>query len=112
VFWLQLTYGAKYSSDGTVLRLYALLYLIIFTASPLRAALQALEYTAPIFWAYPALIAFSVALAGPLARTLGLNGVILGMCATQLIFQGFIGIALLLRVRKMHRQASLQSVKL
>jgi O-antigen/teichoic acid export membrane protein len=112
VFWLRLTYGAKYSSDGTVLRLYALLYLIIFTASPLRAALQALEYTAPIFWAYPALIAFSVALAGPFARTLGLNGVILGMCATQIIFQSFIGIALLLRVRKLHRQASLQNVKL
>jgi O-antigen/teichoic acid export membrane protein len=111
-FWLRLTYGGKYASDGTVLRLYALLYLIIFTASPLRAALQALEYTAPIFWAYPVLIAFSVALAGPFARVLGLNGVILGMCATQVILQGFIGVALLLRVRKMHRHAVLQSVKL
>jgi hypothetical protein len=27
------------------------------------------------------------------------------MCATQLIFQGFVGVALVLRVRKMHRQA-------
>lgn len=104
VLWLTLTYGAKYASDGTVLRLYAVLYVITFVSGPLRAALQALEYTAPIFWAYPALIAFSVALAGPFAHTLGLNGVILGMCATQLIFQGFVGIALVLRVRKMHRQ--------
>ncbi|WP_433983089.1 hypothetical protein RBB78_15660 [Tunturiibacter empetritectus] len=63
--WLKLAYGQKYSSDGSVLRLYALLYIFIFIAGPLRAALQALEYTAPIFWAYPALIAFSVALAGP-----------------------------------------------
>jgi O-antigen/teichoic acid export membrane protein len=105
VLWLRLTYGMKYASDGTVLRLYAILYVITFVSGPLRAALQALEYTAPIFWAYPALIAFSVALAGPFARTLGLNGVILGMCATQLIFQGFVGVALVLRVRKMHRQA-------
>jgi O-antigen/teichoic acid export membrane protein len=109
-FWLRLTYGAKYASDGTVLRLYALLYLIVFVSGPLRAALQALEYTAPIFWAYPALIAFSAALAGPFARTLGLNGVIFGMCATQLIFQGIVGVALLLRVRKIHRQAALQTV--
>ena len=107
VLWLRLTYGAKYASDGTVLRLYAVLYVITFVSGPLRAALQALEYTAPIFWAYPALIAFSVALAGPFARTLGLNGVILGMCATQLIFQGFVGVALMLRVRKMYREAAL-----
>jgi O-antigen/teichoic acid export membrane protein len=99
-FWLKLTYGQKYASDGTVLRLYALLYLVIFVSGPLRAGLQALEYTAPVFWAYPALIAFSVALAGPFARNLGLNGVILGMCATQLFFQSVIGIALWLRIRK------------
>lgn len=110
-FWLRLTYGNKYASDGSVLRLYALLYVIVFTAGPLRASLQALEYTAPIFWAYPALIAFSVALAGPFARVLGLNGVILGMCATQLIFQGFVGIALLIRVRKLRREATLESVE-
>jgi len=111
-FWLRLAYGQKYSSDGSVLRLYALLYIFIFISGPLRAALQALEYTAPVFWAYPALIAFSVALAGPFARNLGLNGVMLGMCATQLVFQGFIGVALWLRVRKLRRDVSLQSISL
>lgn len=98
--WLHIVYGAKYSDGATLLRLYALLYVITFISSPLRAALVALEYTSPIFWAYPALIAFSVALAGPFARTLGLNGVILGMCATQVIFQGIVGSALLVRVRR------------
>jgi O-antigen/teichoic acid export membrane protein len=111
-FWLRLAYGQKYSSDGSVLRLYALLYIFIFISGPLRAALQALEYTAPVFWAYPALIAFSVALAGPFARNLGLNGVMLGMCATQLVFQSFIGVALWLRVRKLRRDVSLQSISL
>ena len=109
-FWLKLAYGQKYSSDGSVLRLYALLYIFIFIAGPLRAALQALEYTAPIFWAYPALIAFSVALAGPFARHLGLNGVMLGMCATQFVFQSFIGVALWFRVRKVRHDISLQNI--
>jgi len=105
-FWLQITYGGKYSQDGSVLRLYALLYLIIFSSGPMRAGLQAMEYTKPVFYAYPILIAFSVALAGPFARGLGLNGVILGMCSVQFIMQGFVGIALLLRIRKLRKQAA------
>lgn len=102
--WLRLAYGSKYSSDGSVLRLYALLYIFIFLSGPLRAGLQALEYTAPVFWAYPAMIAFSVLLAGPLARGLGLNGVMIGMIATQCIAQTLVGAAFLLRVRKLRRE--------
>jgi len=105
-FLLRLSYGTKYLSDVPVLRLYALLYVFVVVSLPLRAALQALEYTAPIFWAYPAMIAFSVALAGPFVRTLGLNGALLGMCGVQLIFQGIIGIALWLRVRSLRESAS------
>jgi len=102
-FWLRLAYGIKYSSDGSVLRLYALLYIFIFLSGPLRAGLQALEYTAPVFWAYPAMILFSVFLAGPMARGLGLNGVMIGMIATQCIAQTLVGAAFLLRVRKLRR---------
>jgi O-antigen/teichoic acid export membrane protein len=105
-FWLRLSYGTKYSSDSSVLRLYALLYLFIFISLPLCAGLRALEYTAPIFWAYPAMIVFSVVLAGPFARGLGLNGVLLGMCAVQLIFQCIVGIAFWLRVQQIRRSAS------
>jgi O-antigen/teichoic acid export membrane protein len=110
-FWLQLFYGTKYSSDGSVLRLNALLYVFVFISRPLCAGLQALEYTAPIFWAYPAMIAFSVALAGPFARTLGLNGVLLGMCGVQLIFQGIIGTAFWLRVRQIRRTSASESLE-
>ncbi len=109
-FWLRLCYGQKYAGDGSVLRWFALLYLIIFVAGPLRAGLQALEYTAPVFWAYPALIAFSVALAGPFARRLGLTGVMLGMCATQVLFQGLLGVAFWFRVRKLKRAEILTQV--
>ena len=107
-FWLKLTYGAKYSGEGSVLRLYALLYLITFVSGPLRSALLALEYTAPIFWAYPAMIAFSAALAGPFARKLGLHGVLLGMSATVLIFQGVIGAFLVMRIRKLREAGTPQ----
>jgi len=105
-FWLRLAYGTKYSSDGSVLRLYAVLYIFIFLSGPLRAGLQALEYTAPVFWAYPAMIAFSVLLAGPLARSLGLNGVMIGMIVTQCIAQTLVGTAFLLRVRKLRRSGN------
>jgi O-antigen/teichoic acid export membrane protein len=110
-YWLRLAYGTKYSADSSVLRLYALLYVFVFMAGPLRAGLQALEYTAPIFWAYPVLMAFSVAFAGPFARTLGLNGVLLGMCAVQLISQSILGIALWLRVRKLQRRSASDNVE-
>jgi O-antigen/teichoic acid export membrane protein len=108
-FWLRLCYGTKYSSDGSVLRLYALFYVFVFISRPLCAGLQALEYTAPIFWAYPAMIAFSVALVGPFARTLGLNGVLLGMCGVQLIFQSIVTTAFWLRVRKIRRASASES---
>ena len=103
-FWLHLAYGGKYASYGQVLRLYALLYLVIFLSGPLRAGLQALEYTAPIFWSYPFLIAFSVMLAGPFARQLGLRGSLFGMIAVNLLFQGIIATAFLGRVRRLRRR--------
>jgi len=106
-FWLHVTYNGKYSQDADVLRLYALLYLIIFTLGPLRAGLQAMEYTAPVLYAYPVLIAFSVALAGPFARNFGLNGVLFGMCCVQLIMAAFMGTALRLRIGKLRKQAAL-----
>jgi O-antigen/teichoic acid export membrane protein len=99
-FWLHLTYGDKYTSYGYVLQLYAAMYAVVFLAGPLRAALQALEYTAPIFWSYSAMTVFSILAAGPFAKRLGLTGAILGMIATQVIFQSVVGISLLLRVRK------------
>ena len=42
---------------GYILRLYALLYVIVFVGGPLRAGLQALEFTVPIFWSYLAMTA-------------------------------------------------------
>lgn len=102
--WLRLVYGDKYASYGYILQLYALLYLMTFFAGPLRAGLQALEYTAPVFWSYSAMTVFSVAFAAPFSRLLGLKGAMLGMIATQFLFQCVVGAGLLLKVRRMKRE--------
>ncbi len=104
-FWLHLAYGSKYAGYDNILRLYALLYLVIFLSGPLRAGLQALEYTAPIFWSYPVLIAFSVTLAGPFSRQLGLEGSLLGMIAVNLLFQGILAAAFIFRMRRLSRDS-------
>jgi O-antigen/teichoic acid export membrane protein len=103
--WLRLAYGSKYAGNGAILRLYALFYLPTFFGGPLRAALQALEYTKPIFWAYPLMILCSIALVGPFSRQLGLPGVTLGLCLTQVISLSVLGSALWIKVRRLRRVA-------
>ena len=98
--WLQLVYGGKYGNADSVLRLYALLYVITFTGGPVRAALQALEYTKPVFWAYLVMVAFSVSCAGPFNKYLGLNGALFGMCAVQVLFQGLLFVSLRIKAKQ------------
>ncbi len=106
-FWLRLIYGPEMAQYGYVLRLYALLYVIIFVGAPMRAGLQALEYTVPIFWSYLAMTAFAFAFAVPMAKMLGLSGSLLGLMGAQVIFQSIVGGALVLRTRRVARQSLL-----
>jgi O-antigen/teichoic acid export membrane protein len=103
-FWLNLVYGPRYAGYGHILQLYALLYFMTFFAGPLRAGLQALEYTAPMFWSYSAMTIFSLAFAGPFTRWLGLTGALLGMIATQFLSHCVVGTGLVLKVRKMRQE--------
>ena len=105
-FWLRLVYGSALGQYGYVLRLYALLYVIIFLGGPLRAALQALEFTVPIFWSYLAMTSFAFVFAVPMAKWLGLNGTMLGLLGTQLIFQGIVATALLVKSSRIARGTS------
>jgi len=104
-FWLRLVYGPDMVQYGYILRLYALLYVIVFMGGPLRAALQALEFTVPIFWSYLAMTAFAVAFAIPAAKWLGLSGTMLGLLGTQILFQCIVAAALLARSRRIRKQA-------
>jgi O-antigen/teichoic acid export membrane protein len=96
-FWLGLVYGPQMAQYGYVLRLYALLYVIVFAGNPLRAGLQALEFTVPIFWSYLLMTAFAFAFAVPLAKWLGLSGSLLGLIGAQVLFQCVVGVSLLAR---------------
>jgi|WetSurMetagenome_2_1015567.scaffolds.fasta_scaffold10968_2 O-antigen/teichoic acid export membrane protein len=99
-FWLGLIYGSQMIQYGYILRLYALLYIIVFVGNPLRAGLQALEFTVPIFWSYLAMTAFAFAFAVPLAKWLGLSGSLFGLIGAQILFQSIVGVALLTSSRR------------
>jgi O-antigen/teichoic acid export membrane protein len=106
-FWLRIIYGPQMVQYAYVLRLYALLYLIVFLGGPLRAGLQALEFTVPIFWSYLAMTAFSITLALPMAKRLGLSGTMLGLIGAQILFQGIVGVSLLLKANRVAQHAAL-----
>jgi O-antigen/teichoic acid export membrane protein len=106
-FWLRLVYGPQMFQYGYVLRLYALLYVIIFVGGPLRAGLQAMEFTAPIFWSYLAMTAFAFVFAVPAAKWLGLFGTMLGLLGVQVLFQSIVGASLLARSSRYVEQKNL-----
>jgi O-antigen/teichoic acid export membrane protein len=108
-FWLHLIYGPQMVQYGYILRLYALLYVIIFVGSPLRAGLQALEFTVPIFWSYLVMTAFAFIFAVPMAKWLGLSGSLFGLLGAQILFQGIVAVSLLARSNRVVREAGLAS---
>lgn len=99
-FWLRLMYGPAMAPYGYILRLYVLLTVLAFLNGPLRAGLQALEFTVPIFWSYLATTAFAFAFAVPLAKHLGMGGALLGLLGSQIMFQSVIGTALFVKSRR------------
>jgi O-antigen/teichoic acid export membrane protein len=108
-FWLRLLYGSQMVQYGYVLRLYALLYVIVFIGGPLRAGLQALEFTVPVFWSYLAMTTLAFFFAIPMAKRLGLSGSLLGLLGAQILFQGIVGVSLLLRSRRVARETGFAS---
>ena len=107
-FWLRLIYSPEMAQYGYILRLYALLYVIVFVGGPLRAGLQALEFTAPIFWSYLTMTAFAFVFAMPMAKWLGISGSFFGLIGAQVVFQSIVGVALFLKSRHVAMQAALQ----
>jgi O-antigen/teichoic acid export membrane protein len=106
-FWLRLIYGPEMVQYGYILRLYALIYVIMFVGAPLRAGLQALEYTVPIFWSYLAMTAFAIALAAPMVKWLGLFGTMFGLVGIQLLFQSIVAASLLLKSSRVAKEEGL-----
>jgi hypothetical protein len=71
---------------------------------PLRAGLQALEFTVPIFWSYLVMTALAFSFAVPMARWLGVSGALVGLLGAQVFFQSVVGLSLLLKSRSIARQ--------
>ena len=93
-FWLRLFYGDDFLAYGNLLRWYALVYVLAFFGTPLRAALRALEYTEPIFWATLGMLLFSLGTAYAITVWWGLTGTMLGILVSFAILQGTLGLAL------------------
>jgi len=106
-FWLRLIYGPELVQYGYVLQLYALLYVFVFLGGPLRAGLQALEFTLPVFWSYLVMTAFAFAFAVPMIKWLGLSGSLLGLIGSQILFQSIVGVSLLMKSSRVGHQAAL-----
>jgi O-antigen/teichoic acid export membrane protein len=104
-FWLRLMYGPEMVQYGYVLRLYALLYVMVFLGGPLRAGLQALEHTVPIFWSYLAMTTFAFSFAVPMAKWLGLSGTMLGLIGSQVLFQSIVAVALKVKSSRLLQDA-------
>ncbi|MGA2084513.1 MAG: hypothetical protein ABSG60_03225 [Terracidiphilus sp.] len=109
-FWLRLTYGSEMAQYGYILRLYALIYVLIFVGGPLRAGLLAMEFTVPIFWSYLAMTSFAIVFAFPMAKWLGLSCSLLGVLGTQILFQSIVGVTLIVKSRRVAQEAGLASL--
>jgi len=108
-FWLKLAYGQEMVHYGYILRLFALQYVIVFMGGPLRAGLQALEFTVPVFWSYLAMTALAFSFAVPLAKWLGISGSLLGLIGAQVLFQSIVAVSLLVKSRRVARMPRLDS---
>jgi len=84
-FTLRLIYGPAMAAYGGILFCYAWVYLFIFMVQMLTFALRTLERPRPIFLGYLLTGCMSLASAGPLCRGWGLNGVIVGMLALNIV---------------------------
>lgn len=82
---LELLYQPEDVQYAYVLRGFAILNLFIFIGFPLRYLLRTLEKTRPIFIAYVISAVFSLLSANYVIDTFGLNGVVVGLIATQAI---------------------------
>ena len=80
---IEFLYGIEYIEYSYLVIGFCLTYVLIFIGHPLRFALMTLEITKPIFISYVLGAAFSLILAYPLVRSLGLTGVLVGIFVTQ-----------------------------
>lgn len=84
-FWLSLFFGHEFAADAWLVGGYAVIYLLLAAAMPMRYAFTAMEQTRPIFVSYAWATLFSIVAAVPLLQAAGLVGAMVGMAVTAAI---------------------------
>ena len=75
-FWLSLTFGESYHEFGNLIRWLAPVYVLAYLGMPVRAALRAIENTAPILAGTALASVLSIALIYPLIDQFGITGAV------------------------------------
>ncbi len=78
-FWMGLTFGESYLAVGDLIRWLAPIFILKYLGTPLRAALRAIESTAPILAGTVVASVLSAVLAYPLVDMFGITGAAAGM---------------------------------
>ena len=82
---LHAIYGSQYLKYDNILRWYAISYLIMFFAFPIRTWFRVTEISHPIFLAYVSMLVFSILFSNFLINNWGLNGAGLGIFFMQIV---------------------------
>jgi O-antigen/teichoic acid export membrane protein len=82
---LKIVYNPKMSSYSPVLRVYALLYLVMFFNQMLTFLLRTIENTKPVFTGYLATAIFSICITYPVNKYYGIQGTVWGMLLLTLV---------------------------
>ncbi|VAX22188.1 hypothetical protein MNBD_NITROSPINAE02-1486 [hydrothermal vent metagenome] len=98
-FWLHTIYGEEYRGFGFVLRWYALIYVLLFFNTPLRAGLTALEYSKPIFVGRVVTAIFTFISIAPLISNYEIAGAVFGIFCVRVIHNGILLVALGRRIK-------------
>ena len=104
--WLRLLYGAEVVEYAFVLRWYAVIYLLVFIGTPLRACLRALEATQSIFWSTAVATGFSIATAHLLTARFGVHGAMVGIAISFLVMQTALWVGTVEQVKRWARSAA------
>lgn len=84
---VQHLYGIEYVGYSFIVQAFALFYILVFLAIPLRFAIRTMAHNHHIFIGYLISATFSLFSAAAIIHRYGLNGVLIGIFATQVLTQ-------------------------
>ena len=111
-FWLSLIFGHQFAGNGSLVRWYAMTYLVVALSFPLTGGLWALESTRPIFICYAAATAVGAAMAYPLLTYFGADGAAAGVLITQAVMVSILLVGFVRRIRRLQTESAPRRAKI